>query len=333
VTRDRRYVLGAVFGLLVLVTAALLTDVLGTVFFAVTVAYLLSPLRDALTRRGLSPWHASLVATATAAFAVVVLALPPVVVLAGRFDAVVAVLSSLPPSITVDLYGVSTTLTLAETRAALVAFGRRLARSFAVAVPVLALKLTVFVMVVFALLSRASEVARAAIAVVPPAYRDVVRALSHRTRATLFAIYVLQAATAAGTFLVGLAVFALLGYPSFLTLAVLAAVLQFVPVVGPSLLLAVLAVGHLLAGDPSRALLVAAVGGVLVAWLPDVVIRPRLARETADLPGSLYFVGFVGGLLTLGAVGVIAGPLAVALVVEAGELLSAELNDVPVDED
>jgi predicted PurR-regulated permease PerM len=70
-----------------------------------------------------------------------------------------------------------------------------------------------------------------------------------------------------------------------------------------------------------------------VAWLPDVLIRPRLARETADLPGSLYFVGFVGGLLTLGPVGIIAGPLAVALVVEMADHLSEELNDVRVSED
>jgi predicted PurR-regulated permease PerM len=333
VFRERRSVLGALFVLLALVAAALLADVLGTVFFAITVAYLLTPLRDALTRRGFTAWRASFVATAAAIVATVVLALPVVVVVAGRLDAVADVLAGLPPTVTVDLYGFTTTVTLAEARSAAVAFGRRLARAFAVAVPVLALKLTVFVLVVFALLSQTAEASRAAIAVVPPAYRDVARALHGRTRATLFAIYVLQAATAAGTFVLGLVVFFLLGYPTFLTLAVLAAVLQFLPVVGPSVLLAVLAVTHLLAGDPTRAATVLLVGGVLVAWLPDVLIRPRLARETADLPGSLYFVGFVGGLLTLGAVGVIAGPLAVALVVEAGELLSAELNDVVVDED
>jgi predicted PurR-regulated permease PerM len=63
------------------------------------------------------------------------------------------------------------------------------------------------------------------------------------------------------------------------------------------------------------------------------VIRTRLARETADLPGSLYFVGFVGGLLTLGPIGVIAGPLAVALVVEMGNLLTDELNRNPTVDD
>ena len=330
---DRRFVLGVLFGLLALVAAAMLADVLGTAFFAVTVAYLLSPLREELARRRLSNWGASLVSTATAVLAVVALAAPLVFVVAIRLDAIIAFLSGLPPTVTVELYGVSTTLTLAETRAAVVAFGRRLARSFALAVPVLALKLTVFVMVVFALLSHTAETHRALIALVPHSYRDVVRALSRRTRATLFGIYVLQAATAAGTFAVALVLFFLLGYPYVLTLAVVSAILQFLPVVGPSVLIGLLAVAHLIVGDPVRAALVFVLGSLLVAWLPDVVIRPRLARGTADLPGSLYFVGFVGGLLTLGPVGVIAGPLAVALVVEMAELLTDELNDVPVSED
>jgi predicted PurR-regulated permease PerM len=330
---NRRVVLGALFGLLALVAAAMLADVLGTAFFAVTVAYLLSPLREELARRRLSNWGASLVSTATAVLAVVALAAPLVFVVAIRLDAIIAFLSGLPPTVTVELYGVSTTLTLAETRAAVVAFGRRLARSFALAVPVLALKLTVFVMVVFALLSHTAETHRALIALVPHSYRDVVRALSRRTRATLFGIYVLQAATAAGTFAVALVLFFVLGYPYVLTLAVVSAILQFLPVVGPSVLIGLLAVAHLIVGDPVRAALVFVLGSLLIAWLPDVVIRPRLARETADLPGSLYFVGFVGGLLTLGPVGVIAGPLAVALVVEMAELLTDELNDVPVSED
>ena len=332
-TLDRRYVLGALFGLLAVGAAAMLADVLATVFFAVTVAYLLFPLRKELARRRLSPWGASFVSTAAAVLGIGVLALPLILVVVVRIDAIIAFLSALPPTFTVELYGFSTTITLAESRAAAVAFGRRLARAFALAIPVLALKLTVFVMVVFALLSHTAETHRALIAVVPHTYRDVVRALSDRTRATLFGIYVLQAATAAGTFVIALVLFFMLGYPYFLTLAVLSAVLQFLPVVGPSILIALLAVAHLAVGDPVRAALVFVLGGFLVAWLPDVLIRPRLARETADLPGSLYFVGFVGGLLTLGPVGIIAGPLAVALVIELGEILTDELNQVPVSED
>jgi predicted PurR-regulated permease PerM len=333
VTLERRHVLGGVFVLAVVGTAVLVADVLATVFFAVTVAYLLVPLHEELTRRGLSTWWASLAATAAAALAVVALAIPLLVVVVGRLDELLSVLSSLPPTLTVEVYGVAATVTLSEARAMVLGYGRGLARSVAVVVPVLALKLTVFVMLVFALLSGTADANRAAIAVVPQGYRDLARGLGRRTRATLFGIYVLQAATAAGTFAIAVVFFFLLGYPYFLTLAVVAAILQFVPVVGPSVLIVVVAAGHVIAGDLAAAALVFVGGFVLIAWLPDVLIRPRLARETADLPGSLYFVGFVGGLLTLGPVGIIAGPLAVALAVESAERLSVELNEVSVGEE
>jgi hypothetical protein len=147
VTLDRRFVLGGLFGLSTLGAAAMLAAVLGTALFAVTVAYLLSSLREELTRRRLPPWGASLVSTLMALLAVVVLALPLVVVVGIRLDAIIAFLSGLPPTITVELYGVSTTITFAETRTVVVAFGRRLAQGFALALPVLAL--IVFIVTVY----------------------------------------------------------------------------------------------------------------------------------------------------------------------------------------
>jgi predicted PurR-regulated permease PerM len=119
-------------------------------------------------------------------------------------------------------------------------------------------------------------------------------------------------------------VFFLLGYGAPFTLAVFAAVLQFVPVVGPSVLVAALASVDFLAGNVTRAVLVAALGMTLVGFAPDAVIRPRLAKWAAHLPMSLYFIGFTGGVLTVGPIGFIAGPLAVAVLVEVVSLLADE---------
>jgi predicted PurR-regulated permease PerM len=232
--------------------------------------------------------------------------------------------------VTVELLGLVHTVTLEEALVFVQSVASTLAQQAATAVPVLAIKLTLFALLVFSLLYNEERLRVATISVVPYAYRDVVVALHRRTRETLFAIYVLQAATAVGTFLIALPVFYVLGYAFPFALATVAAVLQFVPIVGPSILVAGLAAFHLAVSELPQAVAVALLGGVLVAWLPDILIRPRLASETAHLPGGLYFTGFVGGLLTLGPVGVIAGPLAVALVVEVASLLSSELNDVPV---
>jgi predicted PurR-regulated permease PerM len=330
---ERRHVLGALFVIAAAVAALSLADVASTVFVTITVAYLLTPLRRRLVEHGLSPWWATLVSTLVAFVAVVAALTPLAVVLLLRLDAILAFVGSIPDTIGVTLFGFTYTVTLEQVTAFATALVTTVARDAATAVPVLALKLTLFAFLLFGLLANGGRVRTGLLAVVPASYRDVARSLHRRTRETLFALYVLQAATALGTFLVAVPVFFALGYSIVVTLATVAAVLQFLPIVGPSILVVGLAGYHVVAGDPVQAVLVAVVGLVLVGWLPDAVIRPRLAKQTSRLPVSLYFVGFVGGVLTLGPVGIIAGPLAVALVVEMADLLSAELNAVPVEED
>lgn len=330
---DRRYVLGGLLVLLSLLAVFTLLDVLATVFFAVTVAYLLAPVRMRLHDRGLSHWWASALATSAGFLGVVAVFTPLVVVLVLRFESLVALLDFIPDSVTLALLGYEYTVTLEAALAVVVAGLSDIAGQFVRSAPVLFIKLTLFGFLVFALLVQGETTRRAVLAVVPPSYRETVKALDDTTRETLFAIYVLQAATAFGTFVIALPVFALLGYEFPVALATVAAVLQFVPIVGPSILLFGLGVYHLALGELLQAALVAVGGGFFIAWLPDILIRPRLARETTNLPGSLYFVGFVGGLLSLGPIGIIAGPLVVALVIEVASLLSAEMNTVDVDDE
>jgi predicted PurR-regulated permease PerM len=321
---DRRRPLAAVLVGALVLAAAVLSKVLGTVFFTVTVAYLLAPLHRRFVARGLPPRLAAGASALAAALALGVPLSGAGYLVYARREVVLGVLRSIPAEITVGVAGTSYTADLIAVRAELIALASGLALDAAAALPVLALKATVFGLLLFALLMHSGAAASAALAPVPARYHDVMRAFHVRTRETLYAIYVLQAATALGTFLVALPTFWVLGYQYAVTLALASAALQFVPIVGPSVVVAALAASDLLAGDPLGAVSVAVVGLLMVAWLPDAVIRPRLARETAGFPGSLYFVGFVGGLLTVGPVGVIAGPLAVALVVEAAGLLAAE---------
>ncbi len=329
---SRRYVLGGIFVALTLITAALLADVIATVFFAITVAYLLSPVHLRLRDRGLSRRVASLVTTVAVFVAALTILSPLVVILVLRLDRLVEALASVPDLISVDFFGISYSITTEQALSTTIAGLNQLARQAAVESPILLAKFALFVFLVFSLLHHQGNTRRAVLAVIPPTYRSVADSLDQRARDTLFALYVLQAATALGTFLIAVPVFVLLGYTFPVTLAFLCAILQFLPIVGPSLVILALAIWHVVFGDPTAALLVILVGGLLIAWLPDLLIRPRLASETADLPGSLYFVGFTGGLLTLGPIGIIAGPLAIALVIEMASLLSSELNQIPISE-
>ncbi|WP_154018032.1 AI-2E family transporter, partial [Halorubrum sp. AJ67] len=197
----------------------------------------------------------------------------------------------------------------------------------AAAAPVLVLELVVFTFLVYGILYRPGAVATAVFGVVPDEYHDVPTRLHERTRETLYSIYVLQAATAAGTFVLALGVFRILGYGSPVLLAVIAGVLQFVPVVGPSVLVVGLAAGDLVVGETARAVAVLVLGLVVVSFVPDAVIRTQLAGRTGRISPGLYFVGFVGGVLTLGAVGLIVGPLVVSLLLEVIDMLSE--HDAP----
>ena len=94
-------------------------------------------------------------------------------------------------------------------------------------------------------------------------------------------------------------------------------------------LVAALAAGDVLLGETGRAIAVLALGLVVVSFVPDAVIRTQLADRTGRISPGLYFVGFVGGILTLGAVGLIVGPLVVSLLLEVIDMLSE--HETPAD--
>ena len=59
-------------------------------------------------------------------------------------------------------------------------------------------------------------------------------------------------------------------------------------------------------------------GTLLLVWSVvvgslDNVLRPVLIRRGADLPLLLIFAGVIGGLLTLGLIGIFVGPVVLAV--------------------
>ncbi|MFP8953402.1 AI-2E family transporter [Natrialbaceae archaeon A-arb3/5] len=331
--RSRRYVLAGVVAVLGIITGAILLEVLGTILFALTVAYVLMPLQRWLVRRGLTEWTGAVAATVIGFVSVVAVFSPIFVTLYFNLDEIIGIVEDLPAEIPVTLFDVTYTIEVAEVQTLLVDFLASTAVSLASQLPVLAIKFALFVLLLFALVLKGDAASRAAVAPVPYEYRDIAYALGQRTRETLYAIYVLQLATSVVTLLIGYPLFWALGYEMAFTLAMIAAILQFVPIIGPSLLIVPIALYHVAAGELTAAILIAVLGIGLIAWLPDIAVRPRLAHRSAGLPGSLYFVGFTGGLFTLGAIGIVVGPLIVAVFVEAVDLLADEVNgDVDIED-
>ena len=307
-----------------LLTAAVLWEVAEVVFFAVTVAYVLYPLRQRLVDRGLSRRVASALVTATAFLAVVVLFAPVVWALVRRRESIVSLLRNLPDSLPVEAAGFTYVVDVASLSEGVTASLRAFALDLAANAVFIVLELAMFALVLYGLLLRPGAVGDAVYGIVPTEYHDVIRRLNDRISGTLYALYVIQAATAVLTFPVAFVVFYALGYGDAFVLSVIAAIFQFIPILGPGVLALALAAGDFLLGSTQRAVVVAVLGPVVIGLLPDLVVRPQLASRQAKLPVSLYFVGFTGGVLTVGVIGVIVGPLAVAVLVETVELLGGD---------
>lgn len=323
----RRTVLAGLLVVFAVLTALALRQVLMTVFLALTVVVVVRPLYDWLGNRGIQRHVASGLTTTAVFVAVVAIAAPIGYLLYERRRDIESAIESLPEEVSVAITGTEFVVEIADVRTFLIDYLSDVGFALLRDLPGLGLRLMLFTVIVFGVLLGKHRVAGAVDAIVPPGYEDVYEALKDRTEHTLQAIYVLQLATGIATFVVALPLFYLLGYEFWVTLAVICGLLQFFPIVGPSLVLLVLAGWHLSAGEVVTALVVLGVGGVVIAILPDAVVRPYLARTTADIPATLYFVGFIGGLLSLGPVGVIVGPLVVALLVESVILLAARLRN------
>ncbi len=320
--RNRQIVLGGLLLVLLLLTAFVLGAVLQTVVFTITVAYVLYPIKRWVARRGASDRVASGVATLTAFIVVALIIAPLALAVYQRREQFIEVLQTLPDSFTFTIAGETTEIETQPVIDAAEDAIRDVAVDLAVAAPGLIFQIVLFTLVLYGILYKPREARRAIYALVPDQYHDIIRRLHVQTRKTLFGIYVLQATTALATFLIGLVIFWLLGYSGPLTLAAIAGMLQFVPIVGPSLLVVALATNDILLGMPVRGIAMLVLGLVFIALTPDALIRTKLASYAGELSPTLYFVGFVGGILTIGALGIIIGPLVVALLVETVQLLS-----------
>lgn len=331
--RNRQYVLGALLIGLAVLAGIVLGAVLQTVVFAITVAYVLYPFKRWFARRGMSDRLASTLATSAAFLALAVILGPLLYVLYERRGQFIEALGSIPESASTTVFGFEIAVDTEPFVDSAIEVLQNIAVSFAVSAPGLALQFVLFTLLLYGLLYKPRAIRAAMLGAVPDTYHDILSRMHRRTKTTLFALYVLQAATAFATFVIALVLFWLLGYTAPLSLAAIAGILQFIPILGPSLLVLALAGNDILIGMPIRAALVLVTGLVFISLAPDAVIRTKLASTTGKIAPSLYFIGFVGGILTIGALGIIIGPLVVALLVEAVQLLSERETSAESTED
>jgi predicted PurR-regulated permease PerM len=111
--------------------------------------------------------------------------------------------------------------------------------------------------------------------------------------------------------------YVVLGVPRAIILGLFTALAALIPSVGTGLVWVPVAVGLALAGRTSAAIAMAAIG-ILVIGTVDNIVRPFFSRYgQLHMPAFLILVSILGGFALFGAFGIILGPLAVRMAMEA----------------
>lgn len=308
------------------VAVLVLGRVLGTVAVAIAAGYILLPIHRRFIGWGVPDYWSAIFASIAGAVISLAIAFPFVFTLYARRQQLLDTLTSLDTSIPIELAGRTLVLDLTPIQAAITPRVSEVAVFLGQQVSVLSAKFIVYAFVVFALLYYHRDLRSLAFGPLPAAYHDVADAIHVRIRDTLFGHYVLVLIGGATTYVAGVVVFTVLGYAAPYTLALLGAVIWVLPFVSAAPLVFVLGVAHVFDGEIGMAVSVGALGAVCLVMVPTAVVSAARTRfdNPRRLSKTVYFVGFVGGGLTLGVVGLIVGPLALAVLVTLAEAFAVE---------
>ena len=132
------------------------------------------------------------------------------------------------------------------------------------------------------------------------------------SRNLIFASVTSSLAAAAAHALLGGLAFAVMGVEAALFWGVMMGFFSFVPVVGSALIWVPVSVSLMATGHMGRGIALLLFCAVIVSSV-DNVIRPWLISGRAEMGGLMVFIGVLGGIGAFGLLGVVLGPIIVAM--------------------
>ena len=141
-------------------------------------------------------------------------------------------------------------------------------------------------------------------------------------------------ATLKGSLLIGLVqgamgglLFFFLGLRAPVFWGVIMAMLSLLPLVGPAIVWAPVAIYLMLTGSITKGIILA-VGGVLVVGTADNILRPIFVGRETRMPDYMVLLSTLGGLSVFGPAGFVAGPVIAALFLSVWGMFAREQRAV-----
>ncbi len=110
-------------------------------------------------------------------------------------------------------------------------------------------------------------------------------------------------------------VFSILGIGNPVVMGVVVAVFDFIPLIGPWTVFLGLFLWYALQGQVTYGIEVAAICYVTISLIPDLYISPKISGTVSHVHPMVMLIGILGGIISLGPVGAVAGPLILGVIV------------------
>jgi predicted PurR-regulated permease PerM len=142
---------------------------------------------------------------------------------------------------------------------------------------------------------------------------------------TMHAIYIVSVEVAILSFLLALPIYYLLGYPAVIVLALMSGLAIFIPIFGPLVVMVFLVLYNLATGNMPGVFIALFILYPVVFWIPGNYVRPKLMGKRVSIHPVLMMIGIIGGISIMGIIGLILGPLFIALLVSSYQILIDQL--------
>ncbi|MDD1712986.1 MAG: AI-2E family transporter [Methanoregulaceae archaeon] len=186
----------------------------------------------------------------------------------------------------------------------------------------------IFFLSVFLFLLKGPRVYEEIMTSLPTRLKESVGKISGVSTNTLYAIYIVMVEVAILTTIIALPIFYLLGFPAYIQISIMCGLAQFVPFIGPLIVIGFLVIYQIASGNIAGALIMIFIVYPVVFFIPGTLVKSKLMGNRVAIHPILLMVGIIGGISIMGIPGLILGPLFIALLISGYKILIDQVKMV-----